>query len=88
MVFFTSGLSLIQVNLFFCDVLTPLSFLEHEDVKVVSGKIQINPLEQLVRVTDYEAKTVIYKDQQELVLGLDSRVFALEPVDNNGNVNK
>lgn len=80
------GLSLIQVGkVFIFSTCTVILYIEHDDAKIVCGKIQIHPLESLVRMFD-EDKKAIGSDKKDMRLSLDSRIFALEPVDNNGNV--
>lgn len=64
--------------LFFWAVSDP----EQEDAtKVISGKIHINPLEQLLSLSD-----TIVIDDEGIRLGLDSKIFILEPTDSSGNV--
>lgn len=66
--------------------LKELYFVEQESAKIVSGKIQINPLDQLLPMSEGEGTETIVLDEHGFRLGLSSRMFALEPIDSNGSV--
>lgn len=64
---------------------------DEEQEQVTRGKIEINPLGQLQRVFGYEtnagAAGAEEERRDELRLNLDSKVFAMEPVDCGASVN-